>query len=64
MQPIALTVAQAAQASGMSQDVIRRALNTGELIAHYPTARPIIMIEELRAWITAAPTQSKRRRIT
>lgn len=62
IQPLAVTVQQAASMTGMSTDVIRRAVNTGNLVAHYPTARPVILVDELRAWIASSPTESRRRR--
>lgn len=62
IQPVAVTVQQAAQMTGMSTDVIRRAVNTGNLVAHYPTARPVILVDELRNWISSSPTESRRRR--
>ena len=50
--------------TGMSVDVIRRAINAKRLVAHYPTSRPVILVGELRDWIAASPTESvaERRR--
>jgi hypothetical protein len=67
LAPIAVTVQQAAAMTGMSVDVIRRAINSKNLVAHYPTSRPVVLVDELRAWVKASPTESvadKRRRRT
>jgi hypothetical protein len=60
--PIAVTVQQAAAITGMSVDVIRRAINAKKLVAHYPTSRPIVLVDELRAWIASSPTDSAAER--
>lgn len=65
LAPIAVTVQQAAAMTGMSVDVIRRAINAKNLVAHYPTSRPVVLVDELRAWIKSTPTDSvadRRRR--
>lgn len=60
-QRIALTRAQAAESVGVSRDTIRRAVQSGDLIEHYITATPVILVDDLRAWITAAPTEGTKR---
>lgn len=55
--PVSYTVQGAAEASGLSADVIRRAVKSGDLVAHYPTSRPVILRDELEAWIKASPTE-------
>lgn len=64
MTVISLTLDGAAAATGMSVDVIRRAIRGGQLIAHYPTTKPVILVDELHAWIASSPTESvaERRR--
>lgn len=47
----------AAAATGYSSDVIRRAVRSGELVAHYPTSRPVILAADLLAWVTRSPTE-------
>jgi len=54
---VSYDVQGAAAATGMSVDVIRRAIRTGDLTAHYPTSKPLILADDLRAWVTAAPTE-------
>ena len=57
MSAVAYTIKDAATAAGVSQDVIRRAIRSGDLVANYPTSRPVILRTELEAWIAATPTE-------
>jgi hypothetical protein len=59
--PICVTVDQAAAMVGLSAQAIRRAILQGELSARYPTSRPVIMIEELHAWVDASTTRKPPR---
>lgn len=54
---VAYTVATAADACSISQDTIRRAIGSGDLPAHYPTTRPLIMHADLIAWLETSPRQ-------
>ena len=54
--PISYNIADAADATGYSTDVIRRAIKAGELVAHFPTSKGVITAEDLHAWINQAPT--------
>lgn len=53
----AFTVQEAAKSYGVSADVIRAHIKHGNLIARYPTSRPIIGAEELAAWFAALPSE-------
>lgn len=55
--PIAYTVADAAEAVGVSPDVIRRAIRAGAIEVRYPTARPVIPADSLREWFRGLPTE-------
>lgn len=55
--PIAYNVVDAARACGVSDVVLRRAIRSGELIARYPTSRPVILRTDLEAWLNATPEQ-------
>jgi len=57
LAPVSLTYADAAEAAGVSVDVIRRAVHACELTAHYPTARPVILRDDLVEWVRRAPTE-------
>lgn len=62
MNVLAVTIDEAATACGVSRDVIKRALRAGELIARYPSSRPVIPMDELRSWLDSCPTESRRSR--
>ena len=57
--PIALTIKDAAAAVGVSADVIRAAIKRGDLIANYPTSRPVIRVAELDEWLKRRPTEPR-----
>lgn len=59
-QRIAVTRSQAAELVGLSKDTIVRAIRGGKLQEHYPSATPVILVEDLRAWIESAPTEAPR----
>lgn len=57
MSRIAYSVKEAAEAIGLSEDTIKRAIRAGDLEAHTPRvegrqiARQVIRVEELDRWI-------------
>lgn len=53
----AFTVQEAAEATGVSADVIKSHIKHGNLVARYPSRRPIIPAEELRNWLEHLPTE-------
>lgn len=55
--PIAFNLTQAAESVGLSERTIADAIRRGDLVAHYPTKRPQIFPEDLRAWVESAPTE-------
>lgn len=57
---LAYTYADAAVATGVSIDVIRRAVRVGDLIPSYPTSRPVLMVEELTEWLRSRPNESPK----
>lgn len=60
-QRIAVNRDQAAEMVGLSKDTIRRAIAAGDLVEHFVTSKPVILVDELRAWVAAAPTEGPRR---
>lgn len=58
-KPIAYNVTKAAEQAGVSVDVIRQAIKNGDLIARYPTSRPVIQRSELEEWLDTRPTEPK-----
>lgn len=53
----------AAEASGISLDVIRKAMRAGDLPVHYPRvngkpiARPLVRADDLDRWVQDGPTE-------
>ena len=58
--PLSVSFPRAAEITGYSVAVIRRAVDKGELTARYRTTRPVIEWSELQAWIHTAPTANKK----
>lgn len=54
---LAYSIKEAAEACGVSVDTIRRAITANDLIARYPTSRPVVDADELRAWLASKPTE-------
>lgn len=57
---LGFTVQEAAASCGVSADVIRAHIKRGNLAARYPTSRPIIDAEELKAWFQALPSEAPK----
>lgn len=57
MDALAYTIQGAADACGVSVDVIRRAVRAKELPVRYPTTRPVVLRSDLEAWLSAQPTE-------
>lgn len=55
----AYTVQEAAKAYGVSADVIRARIKSGDLAARYPTSRPVIGADELAEWFESLPTEPR-----
>lgn len=58
MEKAAYTIQSASKYYDVSQDTIRAALKRGDLSAKYPTSRPVIPAEELKAWFEALPSEA------
>ncbi len=48
---------EAAEVCGVSVDVIRRAVRSKDIPVRYPTARPVILRDDLLAWLNSKPTE-------
>jgi hypothetical protein len=59
--PICVTVDHAAAMVGLSAQAIRRAILQGDLTAHYPTSRPMIMVDDLRGWVESSTRKRPQR---
>lgn len=54
----AYTVQEAGAAYGTSPDVIRAHIKSGNLVARYPSSRPVIGADELKNWFNSLPTEA------
>ena len=54
---VSYSLREAAEATGVSIDTIRRAIRAGHLVARYPTSHGVLFADELRAWIEDSPTE-------
>jgi hypothetical protein len=55
----AYTLAEAAAVCGVGITVIKEAADRGELIKRYPTSRPVILADELEAWLRSLPSERR-----
>ena len=53
--PIALTIRDAVQLSGVSRSTLYRAIKAGDVVARKHGRRTIILADELRAWLQNLP---------
>ena len=60
---LAYTLEEAAAACGYSIDTIRRALRKSEMVASYANSKPVILLDELVAWLQALPTEAPTSRV-
>jgi excisionase family DNA binding protein len=58
---MALTVDQAAKVTGLSRDSLEGARDREELPFRYPGRKPLLLPEDLRAWLASLPTTPPRR---
>lgn len=58
---LALSIEEAAEASGYSVDTIRRAIRNNSLIARYANTKPVVLVSELQDWLESLATESPSR---
>lgn len=63
MSAISYSVKGAAEATGLSDTVIRLAINSGDLAARYPNTKAIIEHHELERWVQSMPTEKPERAV-
>lgn len=54
-QPLAYTLAGAAEATGYSLSIIKQAVEKGNLTRRYANRKPVILATELQAWLESLP---------
>lgn len=63
--PVSLDYPMAGLATGYSGDTIRRAVDAGDLTAHYPEvgprqlSKPVVMWDDLREWVARGDTEKR-----
>jgi hypothetical protein len=61
-QPLAYTLAGAAEATGYSLSIIKQVIDKGDLTRRYANRKPIILATELQAWLDSLPYEPPSRR--
>lgn len=56
---LAYTYVEAAEACGVGETRIKEAVRNGELVARYPSSRPVITRDELDEWLRSLPTERR-----
>lgn len=59
--PIAYRIPDAAEACGVSETVLKDAIDAGEITKRYPTSKPIIEVDELREWVKSLPLKPAKK---
>lgn len=54
---ISHTIESASTATHVGKDLIRAAIRSGDLVAHYVGVKAIILDDDLRDWIRTLPTE-------
>lgn len=54
---VSYSLREAAEATGVSVDTIKRAIRAGNLVPRYVTSKGVIFADELRAWVENSPTE-------
>jgi hypothetical protein len=59
MDKLAYSYAEAAEATGISQKELQRAVAENRLVASYPNSRPVFLSKELDRFLESLPTERK-----
>lgn len=55
---LSYTLAEVSEVTGIGLTTVKAAVKNGDLEAHYPTSKAVIMRDELEAWLKSLPTSS------
>lgn len=58
MSKLAYSIAEAADAASISVSILRRKISANEISVRYVGTKPVILAEELSAWLNALPAES------
>jgi hypothetical protein len=53
---VSYTLREVVLATGVSERTVAYALERGDLLARYPSSRPVVLHRDLVAWLETAPT--------
>lgn len=59
VRPVSVNIDEAARLTGVSRYTILAEIKAGRLVAHYPTSRALILLDELHSWVASAPTEKR-----
>lgn len=60
MSKLAYSIPEAAEVASTSVSVLRRKIAAHDLTVRYIGTKPVILAEELTAWLAALPTESAK----
>lgn len=58
---VSYSIPGAVVATGIGETTIRKALNDGDLVAHYVGSKPVIRAADLDEWVESLPTEKPER---
>lgn len=58
--PVAYSLSDAAQATGVSTETLRRAVRRDQLVPNYVGRKPLFRVEELQRWVRSLPDELPR----
>lgn len=56
---LALTIPEAAASVGYSLEGLRQQIRAGYLVPSYANSKPVVMVDELKRWLTALPAEPR-----
>ncbi len=58
-EPLAVDTETAARLLGLSVSTVREYLRRGDLVAHYSGAKPVFLVDELKAFLASLPNEPR-----
>ena len=59
--PISYSIPDAAEAVGVSEDTIKKAIASGDLTRRYPNSKPLIRHDDLDEWVASLPVDPPKK---
>jgi hypothetical protein len=60
--PLAYSLTEAAQAVGISVELLKTKIRAGDINPRYVNSKPVIPVTELQAWVDSLPLESRTER--